>query len=93
MTWPTSLADGAPPCESPTVEDPELEKLARKYMRLKSETDQVRPELYARIYDFKQRWGTDRGWQAWLVARTGMTREAIRQIVAGEEKRRAGGDG
>jgi hypothetical protein len=77
-------------CESPHVEDPELEKLARDYNRAEATVKRLRPELYARVYDFKQRWGAERGWQAWLVARTGLTRERIRQIIEAEEKRRAG---
>lgn len=71
------------------MEDPELEKLARDYSRAEATARRLRPELYTRIYDFKQRWGNERGWQAWLVERTGMTRERIRQIIEGEEQRRA----
>jgi precorrin-2 methylase len=71
------------------MEDPELEKIARDYSRAEAAVKRLRPELYARIYDFKQRWEKERGWQAWLVERTGMTRERIRQIVDAEEKRRA----
>jgi hypothetical protein len=71
------------------VEDPELEKIARDYNRAETTVKRLRPELYARIYDFKQRWGETRGWQAWLVERTDLTRERIRQIVDSEEKRRA----
>jgi hypothetical protein len=71
------------------MEDPELEKIARDYVRAEATVKRLRPELYVRIYDFKQRWGDTRGWQAWLVERTGMTRERIRQIVDAEEKRRA----
>jgi hypothetical protein len=82
------LAQGQDACDSPPVEDPELEKIARDYNRAEAATRKLRPELYARIYDFKQRWGQERGWQAWLVDRTGMTRERIRQIVEAEEKRR-----
>lgn len=89
-TWPTSLAESAPPCESPSVEDPELEKLAREYTRAESTANKLRPQLYARIYDFRQRWGSERGWQAMVVQMTGLTRERIRQIVAAEEKRRGG---
>lgn len=70
------------------MEDPELEKIAREYNRAEATVKRLRPDLYARIYDFKQRWGDTRGWQSWLVARTGMTRERIRQIVEAEEKRR-----
>lgn len=88
-TRPTSLAPPGPACDSPPVEDLELEKIARDYSRAEATVKKLRPELYARIYDFKQRWSSERGWQAWLVDRTGMTRERIRQIVDAEEKRRA----
>lgn len=88
-TRPTSLASDLAACESPPVEDPELEKIARDYNRAEATAKRLRPELYARIYEFKQRWSETRGWQAWLVERTGMTRERIRQIVDAEEKRRA----
>lgn len=73
------------------MEDPELEKIARDYNRAEATVNRLRPDLYARIFDFKQRWGNERGWQQWLVERTGLTRERIRQIVAAEEKRRAEG--
>jgi ribosomal protein L13E len=74
------------------VEDPELEKIARDYIRAEAAMERLRPALYARIYEFKQRWQGERGWQAWLVERTGLTRERLRQIVAAEERRRAGED-
>jgi hypothetical protein len=70
------------------VEDPDLEQIAREYTEADATATRLRPQLYARIYDFKQRWGTERGWQAWVVERTGLTRERIRQIVASEEDRR-----
>ena len=70
------------------MEDPELESIARDYNEAEATMKRLRPELYARIYDFKQRWGETRGWQAWIVARTGLTRERIRQILESEEKRR-----
>lgn len=71
------------------MEDPELEKIARDYNRAEATMKRLRPELYARIYDFRERWQRERGWQAWLVERTGMTRERIRQILKAEEDRRA----
>ena len=74
--------------ESPPVEDPELERLASDYTSAESTADRLRPLLYARIYEFKQRWGNERGWQTRVVALTGLTRERVRQIVAAEEKRR-----
>ena len=71
------------------MEDPELEKLARDYTRAETTANRLRPELYARLYEFKQRWKAERGWQTELVRMTGLTRERIRQIIAAEEKRRA----
>lgn len=71
------------------MEDAELEKLAKNYTRAENTANELRPKLYARIYDYKQAHGDRRGWQAELVKATGLTRERIRQIVAAEEKRRA----
>jgi hypothetical protein len=88
MTRPSSFALAPPTWESPPVEDPELEKIARDYTRARATVVKLRPQLYAHIYDFKQRWGTERGWQTWVVRMTGFTREQIRQIIAAEEDRR-----
>lgn len=88
MTTPTSLALAPEVCESPPVEDPELERIAREYTAAEALADDLRPKLYARIYDFRQQWGTQRGWQGWIVERTGLTRERVRQIITAEEKRR-----
>ena len=92
MTRPTTCEPEVP-WESLDMEDPELEKLARDYNRAKDTANRLRPDLYARIYDYKQRWGaergTERGWQTALVKMTDFTREQIRLIVAAEEKRRA----
>jgi hypothetical protein len=74
------------------VEDPELERIAREYTRAESTANRLRPQLYARIYEFKQRWGNERGWQAMVVKLTGLTRERVRQIVTAEEKRRGVGE-
>lgn len=71
------------------MEDPELEKIARDYNRAEATANQLRPKLYARIYEFRERWAAERGWQTWLVERTGLTRERIRQIITIETKRRA----
>lgn len=90
MTTPTCLAEPLQVCESPPVEDPELERIAREYSEFEAGADRLRPQLYARIYDFRLRWGNDRGWQAYVRDLTGLTRERIRQIVAIEEKRRGG---
>jgi hypothetical protein len=88
MTRPTVYEPDLP-CEASGMEDAELEKLARDYTRAETTADRLRPQLYAHIYDFKQRWGDERGWQTMVVKLTGLTRERIRQIIAAEEKRRA----
>jgi hypothetical protein len=72
------------------MDDPELAKLAKDYNRAEAKANELRPRLYARIYDYKVTHGERRGWQTELVRLTGLTRERIRQIVAIEEKRRAG---
>lgn len=71
------------------MEDAELEKLARDYARAEAKADELRPRLYAGIYEYKEAHGERRGWQTELVKKTGLTRERIRQIITAEEKRRA----
>ena len=70
------------------MEDPELEKLAKDYVRAETKANELRPRLYARIYEYRKTHGERRGWQTELVKTTGLTRERIRQIIAAEEKRR-----
>jgi hypothetical protein len=70
------------------MEDPELEKLARDYTRAENKANELRPRLYAGIYEYRLIHGDRRGWQTELVKATGLTRERIRQIIAAEEKRR-----
>lgn len=88
MTTPTCLATPIEVCESPPVDDPELKRLASEYTLAEARANELRPQLYARIYDFRQLWGSKRGWQAFVVEMTGLTRERIRQIIAIEEKNR-----
>jgi hypothetical protein len=71
------------------MDDAELEKIAKDYARAESRADELRPRLYAGIYEYKEIHGDRRGWQSELVKKTGLTRERIRQIVVAEEKRRA----
>nr|WP_221374515.1 hypothetical protein [Actinoplanes polyasparticus] len=71
------------------MEDADLEKLARDYVRTEAKLIRLRPQLYAGIYAYKQAHGSRRGWQTELVNATGLTRERIRQIIDAEEKRRA----
>jgi hypothetical protein len=71
------------------VEDPELEKIGREYDTATKKAESLRPKLHELIWKFKQANGETRGWQSQVVEWTGLTREAIRQIVAAEEKRRA----
>jgi hypothetical protein len=71
------------------MEDPELEKLAKDYIRTEARLNELRPRLYAGIYAYHLAHGQRRGWQTELVKATGLTRERIRQIIALEEKRRA----
>jgi hypothetical protein len=87
-TRPMPLVSAPAACESPPVEDPELEKIARDYIRAEATVNRLRPQLYARIYDFKQQWGDERGWQTRIVELTGLTRERIRQIIVAEKDRR-----
>lgn len=70
------------------MDDAELEKLARDYARHEAKADELRPRLYAGLYEYKQANKDRRGWQTELVQKTGLTRERIRQIIAAEEKRR-----
>ncbi len=90
MTLANTLGPPEVPWESPTMDDPELEELAKDYSRAEAEVSDLRPRLYARIYDYKVAHGERRGWQTELVRLTGLTRERIRQIIAIEKKRRAG---
>ena len=71
------------------MEDAELEKLARDYVRAEAKANELRPKLYAGIYNYKLAHGNRRGWQTELVKATGLTRERIRQIITAEEKRRS----
>jgi len=71
------------------MDDDELWKLAHDYGRAEAKANELRPRLYAGIYEYKEIHGAERGWQTALVERTGLTRERIRQIIAAEEKRRA----
>jgi hypothetical protein len=71
------------------MDEAELEKLAKDYARAEARADELRPRLYAGIYEYKEIHGERRGWQSELVKKTGLTRERIRQIVVAEEKRRA----
>lgn len=71
------------------MEDPELEKLAKDYVKAEAKLNELRPRLYAGIYQYREIHGERRGWQTELVKATGLTRERIRQIIAAEEKRRA----
>src|SRR5688572_33489328 len=88
MSWPTMLAPRPAPWESPPMEDAELEKIARDYVRAEAKAAELRPRLYAGIFEYREIHGDRRGWQAELVQKTGLSRERIRQIVAAEEKRR-----
>lgn len=72
------------------MDDAELERLAKDYARAAAKVDELRPRLYAGIYEYKEIHGGRRGWQSELVKKTGLTRERIRQIVDAEERRRAG---
>lgn len=69
------------------MDDAELEKLANAYKRAEAKADELRPQVFAAIYAYKQAHGDRRGWQTDLVNMTGLTRERIRQIVVAEEKR------
>ena len=71
------------------MDDAELEKIARDYARYEAKAAELRPRLYAGLYEYKEIHGHRRGWQGELVQKTGLTRERIRQIIALEEKRRA----
>jgi hypothetical protein len=71
------------------MEDAALEQLAKDYVRAEAKANELRPRLYAGIYEYKLAHGERRGWQTELVKATGLTRERIRQIIAAEEKRRS----
>ena len=71
------------------MEDADLEKLARDYVRTEAKLNKLRPKLYAGIYAYSRTHSGRRGWQTELVNATGLTRERIRQIIAAEEKRSA----
>jgi ribosomal protein L13E len=71
------------------MERAQIAKLAKAYNRAESTADELRPQLYASIYEYKLEHGDRRGWQTELVQDTGLTRERIRQIIAAEEKRRS----
>lgn len=71
------------------MEDADLAKLAKDYVRTEAKLNALRPRLYAGIYAYWQTHGSRRGWQTELVKATELTRERIRQIIAAEEKRRA----
>ena len=73
------------------MEDADLAKLARDYVRTEAKLLNLRPRLYAGIYAYYKAHGDRRGWQTELVKATGLTRERIRQIIAAEERRREGG--
>jgi len=73
------------------MEDPDLAKLARDYIRTEAKLNTLRPQLYAKIYAYWKAHSERRGWQTELVKATGLTRERIRQIIAAEEKRRESG--
>jgi hypothetical protein len=75
------------------MNDDELWALAHDYSRAESTAEQLRPRLYAGIFEYKELHGERRGWQSELVEKTGLTRERIRQIIAAEAKRRAGPSG
>jgi predicted GIY-YIG superfamily endonuclease len=67
----------------------ELEPVAKDYADAVAERDELRPRLYAGIYEYKQAHGDRRGWQTELVRLTGLTREHIRVVILAEERRRA----
>lgn len=69
------------------MEDADLAKLARDYVRTEAKLLSLRPRLYAGIYAYYKAHGDRRGWQTELVQSTKLTRERIRQIIAAEEKR------
>lgn len=71
------------------MDDEDLWKIAHDYARAEASADRLRPRLYAGIYEYREAHGKERGWQATLVEKTGLTRERIRQIIAAETKRRA----
>lgn len=73
------------------MEDPDLEKLAKDYVRTEAKLNTLRPQLYARIYAYWESHGDRRGWQTELVNTTKLTRERIRQIIDIEKKRRKEG--
>lgn len=68
--------------------NPELDKVGRKYQRLKAELSDVQQRMYGLIYEFSKTDGDRRGWQTEVVRVTGLTRERIRQIIDAEESRR-----
>jgi ribosomal protein L13E len=70
------------------MEDADLAKLAKDYVRTEAKLNTLRPQLYAGIYAYSKKHGDRRGWQTELVKATGLTRERIRQIIAAEDKRR-----
>ncbi len=72
------------------MEDPDLEKLAKDYVRTEAKLKALRPQLYARIYAYWETHGGRRGWQTELADTTKLTRERIRQIIDAEKKRREG---
>ena len=60
--------------------DQDLVRLGRRYQRLRSELDEIRPALAAEI-----RAAADSGMpQKEIVKATGYTREMVRRIVRGE---------
>lgn len=67
----------------------DLQNLATDYTQAEARANQLRPKLYAALYDYKAVHGQRRGWQTELVKATGLTRERIRQIIAAEETRRS----
>lgn len=83
-----TLVSGRFPWQAAEVDDEELEKIARDYGRAEATANKLRPQLYAGIYEYKEIHGGRRGWQAELVAKTGLTRERIRQIIDAEGRRR-----
>lgn len=89
MTVPTLSAHGLLSWDRMGMDDEELWQIAQEYSQTEAAADELRARLYAGIYEYKEANGWRRGWQTDLVAKTKLTRERIRQIIAIEAKRRS----
>jgi hypothetical protein len=73
---------------APPAPDKEFQQIMLDLNEADAAVRRLRPQLHARMYEYREAYGDRRGWQTELVKMTGLTRERIRQIIEAEELRR-----